>query len=292
MFIESIQINYFKGFLTEDNVVHFSFPVGNKYGSGLTYFVGANNSGKTTAIEAITKASQPLGPYRQAPAFYLSEIGVMKPKITLSSTSGEACNITKSDVSDAAIVDNPLFFNKIKIINLSASRYWMDKASQPTDQKINYLYNNFLNSNQSHRIPGQADYYFAGLLKEIFESGLRDYFINCVKEIYPNFHSLTFERDDADAHVSVIYNSETGIRHSVRNLGQGFLNILKIIYHLIHLPQGFSTIIIDEPELALHPQAQKRLSNFIARFAEAHQIILSTHSPYMVNNYALKNGGL
>ena len=42
-------------------------------------------------------------------------------------------------------------------------------------------------------------------------------------------------------------------------------------------------VAIDEPELSLHPQAQKTVASVLARFASDRQIIATTHSPYFVN---------
>jgi predicted ATP-dependent endonuclease of OLD family len=49
-------------------------------------------------------------------------------------------------------------------------------------------------------------------------------------------------------------------------------------------------IVVDEPELSLHPQAQKQLASVISRFASDRQIIITTHSPYFVNWSELANG--
>ena len=48
-------------------------------------------------------------------------------------------------------------------------------------------------------------------------------------------------------------------------------------------------MIIDEPELSLHPLAQKRLLQLIAEYATQRQIIISTHSPYFVEWEYIEN---
>lgn len=42
-------------------------------------------------------------------------------------------------------------------------------------------------------------------------------------------------------------------------------------------------IIVDEPELSLHPQAQKRLAKFLSEESARRQVIICTHSPYFIN---------
>jgi predicted ATP-dependent endonuclease of OLD family len=44
-----------------------------------------------------------------------------------------------------------------------------------------------------------------------------------------------------------------------------------------------SFVVIDEPELSLHPQAQKRLARFISAQAAHRQIVLCSHSPHFIN---------
>ena len=44
-----------------------------------------------------------------------------------------------------------------------------------------------------------------------------------------------------------------------------------------------STIVIDEPEIALHPDVQKRLMERLKFHSKTKQIIVSTHSPYFID---------
>ncbi len=50
-------------------------------------------------------------------------------------------------------------------------------------------------------------------------------------------------------------------------------------------------LIIDEPELSLSAQGQKRLLNALRVITQKEQVILITHSPYFVNWSDLENGG-
>lgn len=53
MFIQSVELNNFKGFSTENNKIQFILPNGTP-GSGLNIFIGENNCGKSTIFEAIS----------------------------------------------------------------------------------------------------------------------------------------------------------------------------------------------------------------------------------------------
>lgn len=53
MFIKSIKLSNFKGFVGDNHQINFNTPDGITAGSGLNIFVGENNSGKSSIFEAI-----------------------------------------------------------------------------------------------------------------------------------------------------------------------------------------------------------------------------------------------
>lgn len=53
MFIKSICLSNFKGFIGENHQINFKIPDGTTVGSGLNIFVGENNSGKSSIFEAV-----------------------------------------------------------------------------------------------------------------------------------------------------------------------------------------------------------------------------------------------
>lgn len=53
MFIKSICLSNFKGFIGENHQINFKIPDGTTAGSGLNIFVGENNSGKSSIFEAV-----------------------------------------------------------------------------------------------------------------------------------------------------------------------------------------------------------------------------------------------
>ena len=53
MFIKSICLSNFKGFIGENHQINFKIPDGTTAGSGLNIFIGENNSGKSSIFEAV-----------------------------------------------------------------------------------------------------------------------------------------------------------------------------------------------------------------------------------------------
>jgi len=79
------------------------------------------------------------------------------------------------------------------------------------------------------------------------------------------------------------------ISHTSEGAGDGIINLM-IIADAIYESAPNDTIIIDEPEVSLHPSAQKRLYSVLKRIAKDVQVILATHSPYFVDFEAIAQG--
>ena len=72
-------------------------------------------------------------------------------------------------------------------------------------------------------------------------------------------------------------------------------SLASIVFYLRHLAQKNDFIIIDEPELNLHPDNQRKIARFLVRLVNAgFKVLISTHSDYIVkefNNLIMLNKG-
>ena len=73
-----------------------------------------------------------------------------------------------------------------------------------------------------------------------------------------------------------------------QHLSDGTLRFICLTTALLQ-PDPPSTIIIDEPELGLHPYAVEILAELIAATSEKTQLIISTQSPSLVDYFELKD---
>ena len=55
------------------------------------------------------------------------------------------------------------------------------------------------------------------------------------------------------------------------------------------LESNNSIILIDEPELSLHPKWQQRIIEVYKKIGENNQIILATHSPHILGSVSNEN---
>ena len=108
-----------------------------------------------------------------------------------------------------------------------------------------------------------------------------------LKRILGNDIEWTIDQNDNGFYfIKYTFN---GITHSSEGVGDGIWSIFTIC-DAIYDSEENDTIIIDEPELSIHPSIQKRLMSIFMEEARRKQIILSTHSPYFVSWESICNG--
>lgn len=86
-------------------------------------------------------------------------------------------------------------------------------------------------------------------------------------------------------------NVKKNNRFKAINCGFGYSYVLSIVVNALTMEKG--TLIIENPEAHLHPTAQLRLTELLARVSSKDiQILIETHSEHIVNGfriYALRN---
>ncbi|AXT51356.1 ATP-binding protein [Aquimarina sp. BL5] len=90
---------------------------------------------------------------------------------------------------------------------------------------------------------------------------------------------------------SVLFNTSYA-KYSEAFAGSGEMAVFRLVTEVLSAPD-YSLILLDEPEVSLHPGAQKRLRDFLLQqiIKKKHQIVLTTHSPSIAKgmpNEALK----
>ena len=126
----------------------------------------------------------------------------------------------------------------------------------------------------------------AGMLANIDKAQDKyDDFTKLVRKILPEFSDWNV---GYESQPYIQYNSGDGISHKSDFLGDGVISVIRILAHLFN--EESAGLIIDEPELSLHPLAQKKLIKLIAEYAQHRQIIIATHSPYFISWDYIKNG--
>ena len=72
----------------------------------------------------------------------------------------------------------------------------------------------------------------------------------------------------------------------LNNVGVGVSQVLPIIVKCLSITDRFSSLIIEHPELHLHPKIQTRLANFLTAISQSGtQIIIESHSEHFINAF-------
>ena len=129
---------------------------------------------------------------------------------------------------------------------------------------------------------------------KLYQSNMGD----LVERINDNFHKnggyddILYElRCDIDRLFQIevkTYNSERGEVDTVEHMGKGMRSIymLSLLETYIEGENRIPSIVIVEyPELFLHPQLQKVSSEILYRLSKKNQVVFSTHSPQLLLNF-------
>lgn len=85
-----------------------------------------------------------------------------------------------------------------------------------------------------------------------------------------------------DGGLSVVFKTKHG-RYSEAFAGSGEVAVTSCVVQVLKAKQG-TLVLLDEPEVSLHPGAQERLLAFLTKMARTRQlqVVFSTHSPHLV----------
>ena len=106
-----------------------------------------------------------------------------------------------------------------------------------------------------------------------------------INNIFVNF-DLKISFSSLDEEEKVYFENKKGESFPINQLSTGEKTLLLKILSLYLLEVKNSVILIDEPELSLHPNWQNRILDIYERFAieNNNQIIIATHSPHIVGS--------
>lgn len=269
--IEKLSLGGLRGFSAAQEL-RFAVPNGDP-GSGITAIVGSNNSGKSTIIEAIryviVNNPSPMSTGKRNVA-YGDNVD-----LSLVRTDGLTRRLVSIEVgsSQTKFLDANKFDVAVVPSRRAFAPYFGDHGSLTRDQYMN-----------SRPVPLQRSALidnFAGRMFRIAEDpALKDEFNRLVEKVAPGLPPWTIDQSDEGQYY--LKFSRSGLSHTSDGLGEGIVSLFFIIDSLQD-SSASSMVVIDEPELSLHPQYQRRLYALISDYAKDRQIVYATHSPYFIS---------
>lgn len=270
--LKELKIKHYKGFF-EEETIEFAQPDNKKQGSGLTLLVGPNNTGKTSVIEALLIDEQK--------KFKESERHENhSPIITFVTDNSEFSftNIDNGSQIELNYNDKP---HRPEFELIPSRRYWETYSSGAQHPK------SFAKASSNQNIRNSPGMQTAETLKEINKDPkLKRQFNEYAKKIIPHLSNWTIDSNDQNDYVKHMTENAS---HQTNLLGDGVISVFRICAHLV-ADEKNRILIIDEPELSLHPAAQKALAKIISVASLDRQVIVCTHSPHFANWYDLING--
>ena len=221
--------------------LYLAEPVLSKQGSGISYIVGANNAGKTTLLESMWIKK---GHYLND-----SEKKINQPIFKFYSHNELVRTVTLLRENAYVFVEDPERENDENLFEvISSRRHWESNAEGDT------LSSTIIKQTSSgDNFRQQANIRIALLLKDIeSDSDRYQKFTKFIQEVIPEFTDWAVGFENRPY---IKYISSDGVSHKTDLLGDGVISVIRILAHLFE--DRASGLIIDEPELSLHPLAQK-----------------------------------
>lgn len=262
--LKNIDINKFK--ILENEKIDFNT---------ITVLCGENSSGKSTVILTALLANDIFNtstPFNEYIKYRLQDIN--DSKITYSTEQDEysiTINMRKNSIAGYKQINN------IKYTFLSADRIG------PRD-----IYPNPSTNNTKIDIYGEYAAYILNKYgrKKIFKKLLKgdsSTLFDQVNYWLQEILNTSFTLEENGNHIKIYYQNHMNKKVSPLNTGFGTSMILPILVACLTAKQG-ETVIIENPEIHLHPKAQAKLGDFFAWVARSGiQLIIETHCEHLVN---------
>ena len=274
MALTRLDIYGYRGF-RETQHLNFAVPCGIE-GGGLTVLTGPNNSGKSSILECLRARSG-----NQNISFTTGTRNAFTEEVEIKFTINESEEVIKSRAKGSSETIK-IGVNKSFEIFVVPSR----RAFNPYFNRNQWTREQFIDFSV---IPSQRSAVmtnFEARLFNILENPTQ--FNILLKEVLGFEPSWTIDQSDQGQYFLKFFNGTSS--HSSDGMGEGITSLFAIVDALYDSKPG-NVVVIDEPELSLHPGLQKRLAKLLRRFASDRQIVISTHSPYFIDLQALAVGG-
>ena len=181
-------------------------------------------------------------------------------------------------------------FNELDVLYLDKNRLYQTRSGTYSETRFDRIMEDFnfqyykkqevienLNTNLNEKVK-----------KELSNKNLTDA-INKFKEL----SGYSLKLDFIDNYLpfkkaSLVVETSSNMQIDLASLGSGYEMIFSLIYSFYMSKQSGKKLIIliDEPELHLHPKLQESFVDFILEISKESQVILTTHSPLLIKQLA------
>ena len=294
MKIKNLHIKEFKGL--RDISINFEK---NDEPLDLVVLAGSNGSGKTRVLESILKYFQDNLNYKQNNI----EVGIFYEEKEKNCISNVRDFFNRLESFSYCETNDPLREKHIEIKNkldilpkiiyvpTEINFQKMDVASTTLVQEYKFI--NVVNTNLIKDIPSYiATKMISAMLKNKNEKvgDVQKKVFNEINEIFENLSiDVKVEDISQDGRNITLFTNSSGDEFDINELSSGEKQLFLRTLAIKMLNPENSIILIDEPELSLHPKWQQRIVDVYRKIGKNNQIIIATHSPHILGSVKKKN---
>ena len=265
----------------------------------LLALAGSNGSGKTRVLESILKYFQDYLNYKQnnieAGIFYEE-----KEKNCISNVQDffyGLKNFSYYEVNDPLYEQHIEIKNKLdilpKIIYVPTEINFQKMNAASTTLTQEYKFINIVDTNLIKDIPS---YIATKIISEILKNknekvgDIQKKVFDEINEIFETLGiEVKIEDISQDGRNIPIFTNSSGDEFDINELSSGEKQLFLRTLAIKMLNPGNSIILIDEPELSLHPKWQQRIVDVYRKIGKNNQIIIATHSPHILGSVRKEN---
>ncbi len=194
-------------------------------------------------------------------------------------------------------VNNPFSgkrFNETDILYLDKNRLYQTKSGTFNNTRFDRLMNDFnfqYIKNSENIIDLNSE-----LNNVIKKDKIKNEFLEKAIKSFENISGYKIWLDFIDNycpfnHSSFVLKEKNNLQIPLSSIGSGLEMMFSLIYSFYLSKQNGKKmiILIDEPELHLHPEIQKKFVDFLIEVSKDVQVILTTHSPILVKQIMYNN---
>ena len=177
-------------------------------------------------------------------------------------------------------------FNELDVLYLDKNRLYQTRAGTYNDTRFDRIMDdfNFQYYKNQDNVENLNTMLNEKIKKELSNKNLENA-INKFKEI--SGHSLKLDFIDnylPFKKANLVVETPSNMQINLASLGSGYEMMFSLIYSFYMSKQSGKKLIIliDEPELHLHPRLQEKFVDFILEISKESQVILTTHSPLLI----------
>jgi len=284
MYINSLEIEKYQ--VLENLNIEFQIPKDGK--SVVNVIAGVNGCGKTTLLEWIYKSFNQELMNKFNGIIKFNDTMEMNTKLYWNA-GGDHNQYREQLLNNEGNHKNFLLPKCIYIPSKMTFNY------QPVSN-IDTQYS-FTEIIDSSKLVGNAEFYIKNhIISNVMNSNenksnneIKKDVIDSFNNIFSNSDFITKLKDLEGIDNKPIFQSINGDTVSIDKLSSGEQQLYARVVSLMILNPHNSVILIDEPEIALHPKWQIDIMKIYENIGENNQFIITTHSPFIISQTPYKN---